>query len=133
MNKARRGLRLEIKVKNIKGLLVPLEEFTPIMRRELYNSLLRIANKEERMLKSTLKFTDRTGKLRRSLFIVATFKPLGISGGSFNPYAIYVAYPHGTWSGSWWLSYKRRAIPRILNAIKGAANRIVRKWSKRKE
>jgi len=123
-------LEISIVIENEEQLKQVLDSFSLEMEGEVYNSLLRTANKEEKILKSTARFTDRTGKGRRSLFVTATFNPLGIEGGSYNPYMKYVAKGHGTWRGNWWETYKKGAIPRIFKDIERAVNKVVKKFNR---
>lgn len=123
-------LKLEFKVEDL--LTTALKEFGPIsislkaaIKNKLYYSLLRLVVKETKILKSEAVFTDRTGRLRRSLFVEATFRPLAIIAGSYHPYFKYVAYAHGTWPGGWWEDYKKKAKPRITKAIDKAIKRII--------
>ena len=95
-------LEIKIEIENANQFTQALKEFSPFMKNELYSGLVRIASKEEKILKSTTGFEDVTGKLRRTLFVTALVNPLGIEMGTYNPYAKYVAYPHGTWRGNFW-------------------------------
>lgn len=125
-------LEFEIKVENAGQFTQTMNSFSPYMKNELYSNFVRIASKEENILKGTTGFSDVTGKLRRDLFVTATIHPLGIEGGTFTPYGKYVEYPHGTWRGGFWSTYKNSALPRIFEGISRALNKIVDKFNKDK-
>ena len=124
------GIEFDIKFENIKEVQDLLRQFPIEMKEEVFRSFQRTAAKQEKELKATTGFRDVTGKLRRTLFVVATYNPLGIEMGSWSDYAKYVAEGHGTWLGNWWETFKRRSIPEISISIEKALTRIVEKYNR---
>ena len=124
------GLELEIKIENIEEFKQALRQFPYMFKEEMYSGFQRIASKEERILKSTGGFQDRTGRLRRSLFATATYRPLGLEMGSYSKYARYVAEGHGTWRGNWWNTYIKGMTPRVVEGVSRVLKRLVRKFNK---
>jgi len=122
-------LEIQIELENMQQIKEKLDRFPIELKQTIYRSNQRTANMVEKQLKAVTGFTDRTGKLRRSFYADATFNPLGITFGSLDPKAVYVAYPHGTWQGSWWESFKRRMVPQIIDKIKRAIEKAVRKFN----
>lgn len=116
----------EIELENVEEVKAFFRRFGDKMDFAIYDSLMITANKEERILKGTMGFSDKTGHLRRSLFVTAVLNPLGIEMGSYAKYAPYVAYGHGTWIGGFWDDYVMEAVPRILDSIDRSLNRLIR-------
>jgi hypothetical protein len=123
-------LELTIEVDNIEEFKAALNKFGVMFKNEMYSGFQRIANKEEKKLKSTGGFKDRTGHLRRSLFATATYNPLGLEMGSMSKYAIYVAEGHGTWKGNWWNTYLRGMVPRVVEGVTYLLQRLVNKFNR---
>ena len=123
-------LELTIEIENAEEFKQALERFGVMFKTEMYSGFQRIANKEERILKSTGGFEDRTGRLRRSLFVVATYKPLGLEMGSTSNYAIYTARGHGTWMGSWWNTYIKGMTVRVVEGVERLLKRLVDKYNR---
>ena len=126
-------LELEINIENVEEFKKALEQFGLMFKNEMYEGFQRIANKEEKILKSTGGFQDRTGSLRRSLFVTATYNPLGMEMGSMSKYAIYTAEGHGTWKGSWWNSYLNGMVPRVVEEVEKVLKRLVNKFNREVE
>jgi len=123
-------LELTLEIENLVEFKTALNEFRPMLKDMLYRSFQRTANKEEQFLKSTAGFQDRTGHLRKSLYVLATFNPLGLELGALAKYAIYVAEGHGTWRGNWWRTYIRKMTPRVAQSVSDALKRVVRKFNR---
>jgi len=125
-------LEFTIEVENMREMLQKIEDFQHVeLKQTIHRSNQRTANMVEKQLKAVTGFTDRTGKLRRSFFADATYNPLGIIFGSMDPKAIYVAYPHGTWQGSWWETFKSDIIPQVIDRMKKAIEKAVKKFNRR--
>ena len=124
-------VEVTIDLENVEEFKAALREFGPMFKSEMYSGLQRIANKEERELKSTAYFNDITGRSRRSLFVTATYNPLGLEMGSWLPHMKYLAFGHGTWEGNWWTKYTKGMIPRVTEGISDILNRLVRKYNNR--
>jgi len=123
-------LEMSIEVENMSEMLQKIEDFQHIeLKQTIYRSNQKTANMVEKQLKAVTGFTDRTGKLRRSFYADATFNPLGIVFGSLDPKAIYVAYPHGTWAGNFWETFKRRIVPQIIDRMEKAIERAIKKFN----
>lgn len=124
-------LEIQIEVENMQEILRRIEDFQDVeLKQSIYRSNQRTANQVEKRLKMVSGFTDRTGKLRRSFYAEATFNPLGIIFGSLDPKAIYVAYAHGTWQGSFWETFKKETMPWIIDRMKDAVERAVKKFNR---
>lgn len=123
-------LEFTIEIENVEEVKKALDQFPIMFKREMYSGFQRIANKEERILKSTGGFDDRSGHLRRSLFVTATYNPLGIEMGSFAKYAKYVAEGHGTWRGNWWNTYLKGMTVRVVEEFERLLNRLVNKFNR---
>lgn len=124
-------VNLEINVENLNQVKEALSQFPNELKDSLYRRFQRIANREEKTLKSTSGFQDRTGRLRRELMAVAKYNPLSIEIGTYTPYGIYVAYPHGTWKPIWWLDYIKGLSSRLPNDLREAVDRAVKDFSKK--
>jgi len=122
-----------IEIENLEEVQGRMKNFSRQLEFRLYDSLLLTAEREEKILKSTPGFRDVTGHLRRSLYVTAVLNPIGIEMGSFASYAAYTAYPHGTWSGGWWDEYISGAVPRILDSIDRAVERLSREFNEEGE
>lgn len=123
-------LEMTIKVENMKEILQKIEDFQRVdLKQTVHRSNQRTANMVEKQLKAVTGFTDRTGKLRRSFYADATYNPLGIIFGSLDPKAVYVAYPHGTWPGNFWETFKKRIIPQIIDRMEKAIEKAVKKFN----
>lgn len=123
-------LEMSIEIENMKEVQGRFTSFQKVeLKRTLHRSNQRTANKVEKELKAVPGFTDRTGKLRRSFYADATYNPLGIVFGSLDPKAVFVAYAHGTWKGSWWETFKKRIIPEIITSMRNAVERAVKKFN----
>ena len=122
---------LEINIENLNQVKDVLSQFPKELKGSLYTRFQRIANREEKILKSTSGFRDRTGRLRRELMAVAKYNPLSIEIGTYTPYGVYVAYPHGTWRPHWWQEYIKGMASRVPNDIKGVLERAVRDFNKK--
>jgi len=123
-------LELEINIENVEEFKKALEQFGLMFKNEMYSGFQRITNKEEKILKSTGGFQDRTGSLRRSLFVTATYNPLGMEMGSMSKYAVYVADGHGSWLGNWWKTYLIGMIPRVVEDVEKVLKRLVDKFNR---
>jgi len=124
------GLELEIKIENIEEFKQALRQFPYMFKEEMYSGFQRIASKENRILKSTGGFQDRTGRSRRSLFVTATYRPLGLEMGSFLKHMKWLAEGHGTWKGNWWTTYLRGMTPRVVEGVSRVLKRLVNKYNK---
>lgn len=123
-------LDLTIEIENAEQVKAALKQFPSMLKEDLYRGFQRIANKEEKILKSTGGFSDRTGRLRRSLYVTATYIPLGLEMGSLARYAVYVAKGHGTWAGNWWNTYLKGMGPRVAEQVARVLKRVVDKFNK---
>lgn len=123
------SIEVELVMENNEDVKRALSEFGPELESELFGSYERLAMQEEKMLKSTTGFKDVTGRLRRSLFVVASRFPLGIEFGSYLSYSYYVAMGHGTWFGGWWVDYLSQAVPRVVDAVEKVLERLVGKYN----
>jgi len=113
-------LEMSIEVENMSEMLQKIEDFQHIeLKQTIYRSNQKTANMVEKQLKA----------LRRSFYADATFNPLGIVFGSLDPKAIYVAYPHGTWAGNFWETFKRRIVPQIIDRMEKAIERAIKKFN----
>jgi len=124
------NVELELKIENLEEFKQAIKSFSPMLKEGLYSGFQRIANKEEKILKSTAGFQDRTGHLRRSLYVLATYNPLGLEIGALAKYAYWVAFGHGTWRGNWWNSYLREMAPRVAEGVLGVLERTVKRFNK---
>jgi len=124
------NVELTIKIENAEEFRAAIKKFGPEMKDGLYRGFQRIASKEERILKSTGGFRDRTGHLRKSLYVLATYKPLGLEMGALAKYAYWVAEGHGTWKGNFWNTYLREMTPRVVEGVLRVLKRIVNKLNK---
>lgn len=124
------SLEITFKIENVEEVKRALDRFPVMFKNEMFRGFQRIASKEEKMLKGTSGFQDRTGHLRRSLFVTAMYKPLGLEMGSTSRYAGYVAKGHGTWKGNWWNMYIKDMTPRVVEGISRVLKRLVNKWNK---
>jgi len=122
-------LELELKIENLEEFKQAINKFGPMLKEELYSGFQRIASKEERYLKATTGFRDRTGHLRRSLYVLATYNPLGLELGALAKYAVYVAQGHGTWRGNFWRTYLHEMTPRVAEALDRTIKRLVKKFN----
>jgi hypothetical protein len=127
------SLEVELITENAEEVKAAFERFGPALESSLFQAYERAAMSEEKNLKATIGFSDRTGRLRRSLYVVAVRYPLGLEFGSHLGYAVYVAMGHGTWLGGWWVQYLSEAVPRVLEAINSALERLTRKFSQEGE
>lgn len=125
------GLEMSIEIENIPEFKKAINDFGPMLKEDMYRSFQRTASKEDRILKSTSGFKDRTGRSRRSLFVTATWKPLGLEMGSFLPHMKYLAEGHGTWKGNWWATYLRGMTVRVVEDVSRALKRLVTKYNKK--
>ena len=126
-------LELEINIENVEEFKKALEQFGLMFKNEMYSGFQRIASKEDKILKSTGGFQDRTGRSRRSLFVVATYNPLGLEMGSFLPHMKYLADGHGSWIGNWWKGYLIGMVPRVVEDVEKVLKRLVNKFNKEVE
>lgn len=124
-------VNMDIKIDNLNQVKEALNQFPKELNDSLFTRFQRIANREEKILKSTTGFNDRTGRLRKELMAVAKYNPLSIEIGTYTPYSSYVAYGHGTWRGGWWQEYIIGLSSRLPNDIKGALERTVRDFNKK--
>jgi hypothetical protein len=124
------GLEVDIKIINLDEVKRALKTFGVDMQNELLNALQPIASEEEKFLKSTSGFRDRTGHLRRSMYVTVLYNPPGIEVGVTSNYAVYVAMGHGSWRGNWWLTYLHSAVPRIIDGFEKAVNRMAVKFNR---
>lgn len=122
-------LEFKIEIENMREIQQLLEEFPIELKQTIYRSNQRTANMVEKQLKAVTGFTDRTGKLRRSFYADATFNPLEIVFGSLDPKAVYVAYAHGTWQGSFWETFKTKVIPQIIDRMRKAVEKAMKKFN----
>ena len=123
-------LELTIEIENVEEFKKAIDRFGIMFKTEMYDGFQRIANKEDKILKSTGGFEDRTGKLRRSLFVTATYNPLGMEMGSMSKYAVYVAEGHGTWRGNWWNTYIKGMTIRVVEDVERVLKRLVDKFNR---
>lgn len=123
-------LEISLEIENMPLIKEKIDRFPIELKQTIYRSNQRTANMVEKQLKAVTGFTDRTGKLRRSFYADATFNPLGIIFGSLDPKAVYVAYPHGTWQGSWWETFKRRIVPQVVSRMEKAIKKAVNKFNR---
>ena len=119
----------DIEIENLDEVKNVFKQFSREMVFRLFDSFGLTANREEKILKSTIGFRDRTGRLRRDLFVTAVLNPLGIEMGTHTPYAGYVAFGHGTWRGGFWDEYIMGAVPRILDSIDRVVRRLTKEYS----
>jgi len=129
MSEAER-LELTLEIENLKEFKEAIDRFRPMLKNDLYTGFQRVAAKEDRILKGTTGFQDRTGHLRRTLYVLATFRPLGLEIGALAKYAYWVAMGHGTWKGNWWNTYLREMAPRVADALSKILDRIVKKYNR---
>ena len=123
-------VNLEINIENLNQVKEALNQFPIELKNSLYTRMQRIANREEKILKSTTGFQDRTGRLRRELMAVAKYNPLSVEIGTYTPYGTYVAYPHGrSWKPHWWQDYIVGMAFRVPEDIKGVLERTVRDFN----
>lgn len=123
-------LEIDIVIENVEQFTDQMKSFSPFMKNELYGRFIRIAGKEEKILKGTSDFQDVTGKLRREIYVTATVHPLGIEAACYTHYGVYVDRGHGTYRGGFWRNWKRTAVPRIFKNIERAVNDIVNKFNR---
>lgn len=123
------GIDFEIHVDNLEEFKAALEAFPPMLQNDLYAGFQRIAAREEKILKGTAGFRDRTGRSRRSLYVVATWRPLGIEMGSWLPHMKWLAEGHGTWEGNWWAQFLRDMTPRVVESLQSLLKRVVDKYN----
>lgn len=121
---------IEFRVENAEEVKKALRSFPNELKESLYRSYLRSANKQEKILKATTGFRDRTGHLRRTLIATASYNPLAITIAALADYARYVAYGHGTWKGNWWLTFLRGAIPQIVGDAEKALEATVKRFNR---
>jgi len=122
-------LEIEFEIENITGVKEAFRQFHMELQESLYRRFQRMANREEKILKSTTGFKDRTGKLRKSLAVVARWKPLGLDVAAYAEYAYWVAHGHGTWKGNWWLTYIKGLMERLPNDATQAMARAVKSFN----
>jgi len=123
-------VELTIEIENIEEFKHAIDKFGYMFKEDMYSGFQRMANKEERILKSTSGFQDRTGHLRRSLFVTATYNPLGLEMGTYSKYAKYVAEGHGTWRGNWWNTYIKGMTIRVVEGTERLLRRLVEKFNR---
>ena len=125
------SVELEITLENKEQVKAALTQFPMELKQSVYTRFQRVANREEKILKSTTGFKDRTGHLRRSLAVVARWNPLSLEMGAYAWYAKYVAHGHGTWVGNWWNTYIRELMNRLPDDISQAVDRAVKAFNRR--
>jgi len=119
-----------ITIDNMSEVKEYLDQFPPILKEEVFRSFQRLAFTKDKELKASADFNDRTGRSRRSLFVVATYNPLGLEMGSYLPHMKYLAYGHGTWRGGWWEKWKRQSTAQIVERITNTVKRAVNKFNR---
>lgn len=122
-------VEIEVRLDNLPQIMDAFERFPEVMKDTMFRSLQRSANREEKILKSTREFKDRTGYLRRSMAVVARYKPVGIDVNVFAPYGVYVAHAHGTWRPRWWYRFVGGFMERIPRDISNALKRAIKKFN----
>ena len=124
-------VNLEINIENLNQVKEAINQFPNELKESLYRRFQRVANREEKILKSTTGFQDRTGRLRRELMAVAKYNPLSIEIGTYNPYSPYVAYGHGSWRGGFWQEYIIGMASRLPNDLRESVDRAINDFSKK--
>jgi len=125
------NVTLDINIENLNQVKEALSQFPNELKESLYTRYQRIANREEKILKSTVGFKDRTGRLRRELFVAVNYNPLSIEFGTWTPYSPYVAYGHGSFKGGFWQEYIIGMASRVPNDIKNVLERTVNDFNKK--
>ena len=125
------NLELSINMENLKQVEQALDQFPIELKEGMHRRMQQSANREEKILKSTTGFRDRTGRSRRSLFATATYNPIGIEIGSFLPHMVPLAYGHGTWLGGFWEEYIKGLAQRMPEDIKNMLERTIRAFMKK--
>lgn len=123
------SLEFDIELENAEEVQRTLENIPAKMKFSLFDSMMILAQREENLFKATTGFRDRTGHLRRSLFVTAVLDPLGIEIGAIARYAPYVAFPHGTWLGGFWENYLVEGVPRMLDFIEQSLKRFADRFN----
>lgn len=124
-------VNMEVNIENLNQVKEVLNQYPVELKESVYRKFQRSANREEKILKSTTGFKDKTGRLRRELMAVAKYNPLSIEIGTYTPYGTYVAFGHGTWRPTWWYNYLRGVSSRIPNDIKQALERSVKDFNEK--
>lgn len=126
------NMEIEVRLDNLDEIRDALNRFPEEMTNSMYRRLQRSAAREEKILKSTREFKDRTGYLRNTMAVVATYRPIGIYANIFAWYAKYVAHAHGTWNPRWWYEFIGGFMTRIPKDLSKALEEVVKLWNERK-
>lgn len=120
------GLKVENEAQFKKVLAMWPDE----LRESLFRSMQLTANFMEKEIKITVGFQDRTGHLRRSIYVDALYNPLGIDVGVKAKYAIYTEQGHGTWKGGWFTREMIRIMPLVQKKIEHGLEEAIKKFNK---
>lgn len=124
---------MEVRLENLPEVVEAFKQFPVDMKNTMFRSLQISSNREEKILKSTTGFRDRTGHLRSTMAVVARYRPIGIDVDIFARYAKYVAHAHGTWRPRWWYEFVAGFMERIPRGISSALERAVKKFNRETE
>ena len=125
------NLELTIDIENLKNVQRALEQFPNELKNSMFRKMQVVSNREEKILKGTSGFKDRTGRSRRSLFVTATYNPVGIEMGSYIPHMVPLAFGHGTWAGGFWEEYIKGMARRLPEDIGSALERTIKEFERK--
>lgn len=126
---AKTSFETDLVVENLKEFQHALKRFGPELAHGMYPSLQRTAFKFEGILKGDAPY--KTGRLQRSTYCIATFRPLGLEMGALAEYAYWTEKPHGTWPGGWFSRAFNRNIHILIEGIERALERGIKTYQKK--
>ena len=124
------SVEIELRLENSEEIQMYLERFPRKAQVELGRAIDKDVPRLEKELKGRGAFHDRTGKLRRALYVITRIDPIGIIFGADTPYASYVAFGHGTWTPTWFVEFIEYAAQEVVRILDEALTSLLEKESK---